>query len=157
MEGYWLLKFLHLVGASVLFGTGAGIAFFLFAAWRSGDVAAIARTAAFVVRADFLFTAPAVVLQLITGFLLVEVVGYPLFRTGWLLAGIGLYVFVGCCWLPVVRIQVRLRDIAVASLANDVPLPPVFHRWMRLWVALGITAFAGVLVIFVLMIVRPDF
>ena len=156
METYWVLKFLHLVGASVLFGTGAGIAFFMFAAWYTGDVAVIAKTARLVVKADYIFTAPAVVLQLVTGFLLIHEMDYPLPETGWVTASLALYVLVGCCWLPVVRLQIGLRDMAEDALRRSAPLPDAFHRRMRLWTALGVPAFAGVLAIFALMIVRPE-
>lgn len=75
---YFLLKFVHLLGAVVLIGTGAGIAFFMLMAHRTGNVATIAGVARIVVTADFLFTATAVVVQPISGLWLAREVGYPL-------------------------------------------------------------------------------
>jgi len=101
MTYYFVLKFLHVVGSAVLLGTGAGIAFFMLAAHLSRDPATIAGTARIVVRADFLFTATAVVAQPVTGVLLAWKVGYSLFD-GWIAWSIVLYFFTGAFWLPVV-------------------------------------------------------
>src|SRR5262245_30233634 len=111
---YFLLKFVHVIGAAVLLGTGSGIAFFMLAAHRSGDVAFIARTASVVVLADYLFTASAVVLQPITGYLLTYVLGIELTQ-GWVAASLVLYVVAGVFWLPVVWIQSQMRDLARAA------------------------------------------
>jgi len=155
MELYWLAKFLHILGAAVLFGTGLGIAFFMFVADRRGDVAAIAATTRIVVLADFLFTAPAVLLQLGTGFWLAAMQGYDPTRDGWLVASLLLYLLVGMCWLPVVAIQIRMRDMAADAARDGVPLPPAYRRYMRIWFVLGWPAFLGVMAIIGLMIARP--
>lgn len=148
------LRLIHILSATVLLGTGLGTAFFLWRADRSGDLPAIAVTARHVVLADFLFTAPAVVVQPVTGVLLAIEAGYG-FTEPWLLASIGLYLLIGACWLPVVRLQLRMRDLAEAARAAGEPLPAAYHRAMRLWVALGWPAFAAILAIFVLMVFRP--
>lgn len=147
------LRLIHILSATVLFGTGLGTAFFMWRADRSGDLPAIAVTARQVVLADFLFTTPAVLVQPVTGVLLALEAGYA-FTERWLLASIGLYLLVGACWLPVVRLQLRMRDLAEAARAAGEPLPAAYHRAMRLWFALGWPAFAGVLVIFALMVFR---
>jgi len=152
---YFALKFLHVIGASVLLGTGAGIAFFMLAAHLTGNVAAIAATARIVVIADFAFTATAVIAQPITGLALVHTVGYDL-REGWIVLSILLYVLTGAFWLPVVWMQMELRNIASAALAHRHSLPPRYHRLFWLWFAFGFPAFAAVLAILWLMIARPD-
>ncbi len=157
MEIYWALKLAHILGAAVLFGTGLGIAFFMFLADRRGNVAGIATTARTVVVADFLFTAPAVVLQPITGFALAHVQGLNPFSEQWLVVSLVLYVLVGLCWLPVVALQIRMRDVAIAAADEGVELPADYHRQMRRWFILGWPAFLGVIAIFWLMIVRPEF
>src|ERR1700730_1505496 len=96
---YFFLKLLHIVSSAVLFGTGLGIAFFMWMAHRTGDARAIAQTARTVVIADAVFTAGAVVVQLATGVALAATAGYALLEP-WLLAALALYVFVGVCWLP---------------------------------------------------------
>src|SRR5881392_552526 len=73
---YLALKYLHVIGAAVLLGTGAGIAFFMLRAHLTGEAAVIAAVARMVVLADFLFTAAAVVAQPITGIALAEQAGY---------------------------------------------------------------------------------
>lgn len=151
---YLVLKYLHIIGATVLFGTGLGIAFFLFVAVRTKSAAAIAATLRTVVIADFMFTAPAVVAQLVTGILLAANLGIPI-TTGWIAWSLALYVVVGACWLPVVAIQIRLRRIATAAAASGAPLPPEFARLYRVWFTLGWPAFAGVLGILALMIFKP--
>ena len=155
MTAYFVLKFLHVIGAAVLLGTGAGIAFFMLMAHRSGDVALIAGTAGTVVVADYLFTASAVVLQPVTGLLLVREVGYDL-ADGWILASIALYLLTGAFWLPVVWMQTRMRDLARRAAASGTPLPAEYHRLFRTWFWFGFPAFAAVLAIFWLMIARPE-
>ena len=152
---YFVLKFLHVIGAAVLLGTGAGIAYFMLAAHLSRNTATIAGTARLVVRADFLFTATAVVAQPITGALLAWAVGYSLLD-GWIVWSIALYLLTGAFWLPVVWMQMRMRDLAAEALRENRPLPPRYHRLFWLWFAFGFPAFAAVLGIFWLMIVRPD-
>jgi uncharacterized membrane protein len=148
MTPYLLLKFLHVLGAATLIGTGAGIAFFMLLAARSGDRQLVAGTARLVVLADWVFTAPAVLVQFATGMLLMEVGGYR-YGSPWFLAALALFLFIGCCWLPVVVIQYRLRARATEPLGEE------FKRLMRLWVALGVPAFGAILVLLWLMIAKP--
>jgi uncharacterized membrane protein len=149
------LKFLHVVGATVLLGTGAGIAFFMLMAHRSGDVAVVAGVTRIVVIADYVFTATAVVAQPVTGVLLARSVGYSL-GEGWILASIALYIFTGLFWLPVVWMQSRMRTLAAQAARDRTELPGEYHRWFRWWFAFGFPAFAAVLLIFWLMIARPE-
>ena len=153
---YLVLKFVHVIGAAVLLGTGAGIAFFMLLAHRDGRPQVVAGVARIVVIADFLFTATAVVAQPVTGVWLVLHVGYPL-TEGWILLSIVLYLVTGAFWLPVVWMQMRLRDLADEAVRDGTRLPDDYHRLFRLWFAFGFPAFAAVLAIFWLMIQRPSF
>jgi uncharacterized membrane protein len=154
MTAYLLLKYLHVIGAAVLLGTGAGIAFFMVLAHRTKEPRTVAAVARMVVVADFLFTASAVVAQPVTGLLLVWVAGYSLWE-GWIVLSILLYLVTGAFWLPVVWMQMRMRDLAAAAAERGEPLPPAYHRLYRTWFAFGFPAFAAVLAIFWLMIARP--
>jgi uncharacterized membrane protein len=154
MDPELILRWLHIIGASVLLGTGAGIAFFMMMAHRSGDVRLIAGTARIVVVADTVFTATAAIAQPLTGWLLARETGWDL-TEGWIVASLALYVPTGACWLPVVRIQITLRGLAVEAARNGTALPARYHRLYRLWFALGIPAFAALLAILWLMIARP--
>lgn len=149
-----MVKLIHVIGATVLLGTGAGIAFFMLMAHRTGDARLIAHTAGVVVIADTLFTATAVILQPLTGLWLADLSGYGL-NEFWIVAGAGLYGLIGLFWLPVVWIQLRLRALARQAADSDAPLPPAYFRYWRIWFALGFPAFAAVLGIFWLMIARP--
>jgi uncharacterized membrane protein len=151
---YLFLKWLHIVLSTVLLGTGAGIAFFMWRAHRSRDARVIAAVAADVVRADFLFTATAVVLQPVTGFLLLSKMGYP-WTLPWIHWALALYALVGCCWLPVVWLQIQVRNIARRAVAEGGALPEIYYRYFRYWFVLGWPAFAGVLAIFWLMVAKP--
>jgi uncharacterized membrane protein len=151
---YFALKYLHVIGATVLLGAGAGIAFFMLIAHRTGDPTVVAAVARIVVLADFLFTATAVVVQPITGLALVWHVGYS-FREGWIVLSILLYLVTGVFWLPVVWMQIRMRDLAADAAHNRQRLPRAYHQLFRLWFAFGFPAFAAVLVIFWLMIAKP--
>ena len=155
MLTYLALKFLHIIGAAALLGTGAGIAFFMLLAHRTGDAATVASVARIVVIADFVFTATAVVVQPITGFLLAWIVGYSLLD-GWILLSIALYLLTGAFWLPVVWMQMRMRDLAAEAVREAKPLPAQYHRLFRLWFAFGFPAFGAVAAIFWLMIAKPQ-
>jgi uncharacterized membrane protein len=152
---WFILKFVHVIGAAVLLGTGAGIAFFMLLAHRTGDPRVIAGVARIVVIADFLFTASAVVLQPITGVLLAQEGGYRL-TEGWLVLSIVLYLVTGAFWLPVVWMQMRMRRLAETAVETGEALPNDYHRLFRWWFAFGFPAFGAVLAIFWLMIARPD-
>jgi uncharacterized membrane protein len=154
MTFYFVLKYLHVIGASVLLGTGAGIAFFMLLAHLGGDARIIAATARIVVIADFAFTATAVVTQPVTGVLLAREMNYSLFE-GWIVLSTGLYLMTGLFWLPVVWMQMRMRDLATEAAAGSKPLPDAYPRLFRLWFGFGFPAFGAVLAIFWLMISRP--
>ena len=155
MDEYLLLKTVHILSSTLLFGTGLGTAFHGFMANRSGDLAARRIVNRNVVIADWLFTTPAVIVQPVTGVWLARIAGYPI-TTGWLAAAIVLYLFVGACWLPVVGIQIEMRRI-VDRLADGEGLPARYFTLSRTWFLLGWPAFAGVLAIFWLMVAKPDF
>lgn len=156
MDLFTLVKLAHVIGATVLFGTGAGIAFFMLMAHRTGQPAVIAHTARVVVAADTIFTATAVIAQPVTGAALAHITGYPL-TSGWIGLSLVLYVVTGLCWLPVVWIQLKLRDIADEAVRLATPLPPRYFRLFRLWFVLGFPAFIAVLAILWLMIAKPSF
>lgn len=145
---------MHILSATVLFGTGLGIAFFFWSARQSDDRARLfaARTT---VRADFLFTLPAVVLQPLTGAWLVARSGIDP-RTPWILVSIGLYILAGLCWLPVVWIQVKMKKMLEASIEGGPFDRRAYERLRRIWFLLGWPAFLGLLVIFWLMVAKPS-
>jgi uncharacterized membrane protein len=153
LDNYLLLKMLHILSAVVVAGTGAGIAFFMFMANRSANVAALAVTARHVVLADWIFTAPAVVLQFGTGLLLMMKLGYS-FTSVWFLFVMALFIFIGICWVPVIVIQYKLKALADSALNTGV-LDPRFKKMMRLWTALGVPAFISILILFWLMVYKP--
>jgi uncharacterized membrane protein len=148
------IRLAHVIGAAVLFGTGAGIAFFMVMAHRSGDAAKIAHVAGTVVVADTLFTATAVVLQPITGVWLAHLAGWPL-GEGWIVLSIALYVLTGLFWLPVVWMQIRMRDLARDAADSGASPPEAYQRLYRMWFAFGFPAFFSVIAIFWLMLTKP--
>jgi uncharacterized membrane protein len=150
-----ILRFAHVIGATVLLGTGAGIAFFMLLAHRTGNASLIAHVAGTVVIADTLFTATAAILQPVSGAWLAHELGWEL-SSGWVLLSLVLYVVVGLFWLPVVWIQIRLRDLAREAARAGTPLPPRYHRLFRIWFACGFPAFFAVMTILWLMLNKPD-
>lgn len=148
------LKWLHVISSTVLLGTGAGIAFFFVRAHRTGDVRVIAAVSREVVLADALFTASAVIVQPLTGLAMAAMARYSITWL-WLKVSLVLYVLIGACWLPVLWLQVRMRDLARQAAAEGTDLPPRYHRYYRWWSWLGWPAFTAVLVIFYLMIAKP--
>jgi len=151
-----VLRLLHVVGATVLFGTGAGIAFFMVMAHRTRNSSLIAHVAGTVVVADTLFTATAVVVQPVTGYLLAREIGWSL-TEGWIALSLLLYVLTGLFWLPVVAIQIRLRNLAHVAAINNEVLPPAYFRLYRIWFLCGFPAFFAVIGILWLMLVKPSF
>ena len=151
---YVLIKWTHIISSTVLFGTGAGIAFFFLRAQRTNDARIIAVVGRDVVLADLVFTATAVVVQPVTGVTMALMAGYPL-STAWIVVSIALYALIGCFWMPVVWLQVRMRDLAAEAADNEQPLPTMYVIYYRRWLALGWPAFIGVLVIFYLMVAKP--
>jgi len=148
------LRWAHVIGATVLLGTGAGIAFFMVMAHRSKDVKIIAHTSHIVVVADWIFTASAVIVQPITGALLAREIGWPLLE-GWVFWSLLLYVFVGLFWLPVVWIQHQMRSLARIALRDGTDLPQRYFRLFNTWFICGFPAFFGVLAIIWLMVSKP--
>lgn len=155
MEPYEIARWLHILSATILFGTGIGTAFQMVWAMRGDDPATIARVAGGVVVADWCFTTPAGIAQPLTGLWLVHLTGHDPFAP-WLVTTYALYLLALACWLPVVGLQIRIRDRAAAAAAAGRPLPDTARRAYRLWFALGWPAFAALLAVFWLMSTRPQ-
>jgi uncharacterized membrane protein len=148
---YTVLKTLHILSMVLLFGTGLGSAFYKWMADRSGHVKHIAVTNRHVVLADWLFTTPTVIFQPISGLWMVTLLELPL-ATPWIALSIGLYILAGVCWLPVVWLQIRMRNLAADAAARQQPLPRVYWRLARWWFWLGVPAFTAMVLVVVLMV-----
>jgi uncharacterized membrane protein len=151
---YLTVKWLHILSSTLLFGTGLGSAFYMFFTSLSRDARATAVVVRYVVIADWAFTAPTVILQPLTGLYLVHLAGFPLSST-WILYSILLYLLAGACWLPVVWMQIRMRDMALESASSARELPARYWSYLRAWVALGVVAFLALAVVFYLMVAKP--
>ncbi len=154
MSLYLLLKTLHILSATLLFGTGLGSAYYALRAWRSGERQVIATTFRHLVTADWLFIATSAVFQPLSGLALAKIAGWPLSQF-WLLWSAGLFVFAGLCWLPVLWLQIRVRNLAAQALRDGTPLPELANRYMRIWFVLGWPAFLAFIAIFWLMVAKP--
>jgi uncharacterized membrane protein len=154
MTLYFLVKYLHVLGAIVILGTGTGIAFFMLMAHRSRDPAFIARTAATVVIADMLFTLSAVLLQPLTGGIMMALSAATLAER-WLMTSLLLYAIAGLFWIPVIFMQIEMRDLAQLAAAQQQPLPPRYFALFRRWFVFGIPGFGSVMLILWLMIAKP--
>jgi uncharacterized membrane protein len=154
MTLYFLVKYLHVLGAIVLLGAGTGIAFFMLMAHRSRDVAFIARTAETVVIADTLFTLTAVLLQPVSGAALM-LLSSTAWSEGWLIAALALYAVAGLFWVPVIFMQIEMRDLARISAGKNQQLPPRYFVLFRRWFLFGIPGFGSVMAILWLMIAKP--
>lgn len=155
LSTYLLLKLVHVLAGVLVLGTGLGIAFFMWQVHRSGNIQAIAVVARQVVLADFVFTTPAVCVQLLSGIALMRYSGLRP-DTGWLALALVLYVLVGACWLPVIGLQIRAHRLVRRALAENRVLPAEYHRVMRWWFVLGWPAFLAVIGIFALMVLKPS-
>lgn len=151
---YLLVKWLHILSSTILFGTGLGSAFYMFVTSRTRDVPVIAVVVRYVVIADWAFTTPAVILQPVTGLWLVHLAGFEL-TSPWLILSIGLYLLAGAAWLPVVWMQIRMREMAATAVRDGTALPATYWRYLNAWVALGAVAFSALVVVFYLMVAKP--
>jgi uncharacterized membrane protein len=151
---YLVVKWLHILSSTVLFGTGLGSAYYMFSASRTRDPHVAAVVVRHVVVADWIFTTPTIVLQPLTGFWLMQIAGFPL-SLGWIRWSLVLYLVAGAAWLPVVWMQIRMRDQAIAAAAAGMPLPDSYWRMLRAWVALGVVAFGALVLVFYLMVAKP--
>jgi uncharacterized membrane protein len=151
---YLIVKWVHVLSATVLFGTGLGTAYYMFFASLSRTPKATAVVMRHGVRADWLFTGTTGIVQPITGLYLVHRMDLPL-HTAWIAWSLALYALAGACWLPVVWLQIRMHRLAEDAAARDVPLPAVYFRYLRVWTLLGVPAFVSLLVVFWLMIAKP--
>lgn len=155
MNSYFILKVIHITSAAVLFGTGLGIAFFKWITDRTGNVAAIRVVSEKVVLADWLFTLPAIVVQALTGLALARMLGYPLSHA-WLAWSLALFCLAGLCWIPVVGLQIQMRDLARTAEREGSPVAARYRSCARLWFWLGVPAFTAVLLIFWVMVAKPE-
>lgn len=151
---YLLVKWLHILSSTFLFGTGIGSAFYMLFTSLSRDVRAIAVVSRFVVLADWIFTTSTIVIQPLTGLYMMHLAGYP-FGSRWIVWSIGLYFVAGACWLPVVWIQLRMRDMAQLAARDGTELPALYWRYLRWWITLGIPAFIALVIVFWLMVAKP--
>ena len=154
MDTYLLVKTVHILSATVLFGTGLGIAFFFLMGLRSGDSAGAYVAARTTVVADMLFTLTAGIVQPLSGFWLIHLAGYDPFAP-WLVWTYALYLLALACWLPVVWLQLRLRDMLAAKVRGEAIDEARFRRLFRWWFALGWPAFLGLVTVFWLMVAKP--
>ena len=151
---YLVVKWLHILSSTFLFGTGIGSAFYMLTASLTRDARAVAAVARYVVLADWLFTLPAIVLQPLTGFYMAHLAGYPL-SSRWMIWSVILYLLAGACWLPVVWIQIRMHRLACAAAYANTALPERYWSYLKVWVLLGIPAFFSLVIVFYLMVARP--
>jgi uncharacterized membrane protein len=151
---YLTVKWLHILSSTLLFGTGLGSAFYMFFASLTRDARVIATVVRYVVIADYAFTTPTIILQPLTGLYLIHLAGFPLSST-WIAGSIALYFLAGACWLPVVWMQIKMRDMAAAASAAGTELPQRYWIFLKWWVSLGVVAFLALVVVFYLMVAKP--
>lgn len=151
---YLTVKAIHIISSVLLVGTGFGTAFYLFFANRSGSVEAIAVVSRLVVRADWWFTTPAVIVQPLSGFYMLHLTGIP-FSSLWISASLALYALAGACWLPVVWYQIRMGKMAIAAHENKTALPALYWTYAKRWELLGYPAFIAMVVVYFLMVLKP--
>lgn len=154
MSLYLIVKTLHILSSTILFGTGIGIAFFMLRSHFTDNLHEKFYAARNTVLADYLFTFPAVIIQPLSGIALIHMVGYD-WTDLWLILTYGIYIIAGLCWLPVVWIQIQLKNMVAEAVTNGTELPERYHKLFKIWFLLGWPAFIGLVVVFFLMVVKP--
>jgi uncharacterized membrane protein len=151
---YMVVKWLHILSSTFLFGTGIGSAFYMLFTSLSRDVRAIAVVSRHVVLADWIFTSTTVIIQPLTGIYMIYLAGFP-WTSKWIMWTLALYALAGACWLPVVWIQIKMRDMAQVAARDNMDLPAQYWRYLKIWTALGIPAFIAMVIVFWLMVSKP--
>lgn len=153
---YLILKYLHIISAILLFGTGLGSAFYKWMADRNGNIDNIAITNKNVVLADWIFTTPTVIFQPLSGIWMASIIGLPL-TTPWIMISLFLYIVAGACWLPVVYLQIQMQKMSKLAMQNKTQLPAKYWRYAKLWFVLGIPAFFAMILVVLLMVFKQTF
>lgn len=151
---YFWLKLIHIMSSTILFGTGIGTACNMYLAHKTRDTYIIATTARYVVFADWIFTGTSGFLQPLTGFWMVYLMGYPL-ASLWIWGAVVGYVIAALCWFPVVYLQIKMRNCAVAAVKDKNELPLIYFRYFKYWFYLGWPAFISLMIVFYLMTFKP--
>ena len=153
MDLYLVIKALHITSATILFGTGLGIANAMVVGHHSGSTEERAFAARMTVKADFILTLPSVIVQPISGAWLIWQGGFR-WDEKWLVASYGIYLLAGACWVPVVLIQMRMKRMIESRLRGEAFDEASYNRLFRTWFALGWPAFGGLIIVFWLMVAK---
>jgi uncharacterized membrane protein len=156
MNTYLVLKTIHVISSVFLAGVGFGSAFYMFCANRTKNIHAQAVVARFVVLADWIFTTPAGFIQLFSGVALAHMGGWPL-TSPWLIWSIALYFMAGACWIPVLWLQLRMKQMLDIAVSTSTPLSEQYWHYARYWEWLGYPAFVAMVIIYILMVNKPTF
>jgi uncharacterized membrane protein len=151
---YLVVKWLHVLSSTILFGTGIGSAYYMLVATLSRDPRSAYLVVRHVVIADWIFTTPAIVFQPLSGYYLAHLAQIP-FASRWIEWSLILYLVATACWLPVVWLQLRMRDLAREAAQQGVALAPLYWRYFRIWVVLGVPALFALVAAFYLMVAKP--
>ena len=151
---YLIIKWIHIISSTLLFGTGLGSAFYKFLADRTKNTHVIAVTNKNVVLADWLFTTPTIIIQPVTGIIMASISGYDI-HNSWLILSIIFFIIAGICWLPVVFLQIKMRNLSAMALKSNTKLPSKYWYYAKIWFYLGIPAFISMLCILYLMTIKP--
>lgn len=154
MDLYLVIKTLHIISSTIVFGTGAGIAFFMLRSRFSDSIQEQLFAAKNTVLADYLFTFPAVIVQPLSGIVLIHMAGFD-WSALWLVATYVIYIVAGLCWLPVVWIQIQLKNMCIEASENGTELPERYSNLFKIWMLLGWPAFLGLIAVFYLMVAKP--
>lgn len=154
MDLYTAVKTFHILSSTIVFGTGIGIAFFMFRSWFTDNIQEKLYASRNTVLADYLFTFPAVVVQPVSGIALIHMAGLD-WTAYWLVATYVIYIIAGLCWLPVVWIQIQLKNMCIEASENGTELPERYNKLFKIWFLLGWPAFLGLVAVFYLMVAKP--
>jgi uncharacterized membrane protein len=149
------LKFVHVLFAAVMFGAWLAAACFMVFARRSGNASVVALVSLFVVRIELFVVAPAMVLQPITGVPLETVIGLSNIDNFWIDSSILVYAIVVLAWLGALRAEFVIRRMARQASLGGTKLGKNYARVFRIWSGLAVLIFAGLVLLYLLMIWQP--
>jgi uncharacterized membrane protein len=149
------IKFVHVLFAAVMFGAWLCVAAFMVFANRSRNPSVIALVAQFSVRIELFIVAPAIVIQPVSGFPLGDIIGLSAADDFWIGSSIVVYAVVLLAWLGALRIEFLIRRMAREASLGGTKLGGRYPLLFRVWAALAVLIFTGMVLIFLLMVWQP--
>lgn len=150
-----LLVFLHVFGAIIFMGNIIVTAMWMASAKRTHDAAVLHFASKAVIRADWIFVVPGIVLILVPGVLAIGPWG-GFGRASWADLALALFVLTGIVWgVFLIPAQKRMLQLSREAVELKMALSDRFYSALRNWMIWGGVATLLPMIALVLMVFKP--